>query len=133
MDEQIVKRQNIYLQGLVWHFQDVPKNILKAWRNFLVFNLQYFSIPMLFKTMFSYWHKYQMSYGRGFDLKRYFEAFTLNIISRVLGAFIRLILIIIGLIAEFFVFLAGLIIFLCWIFLPIILIIALFWSISILV
>ncbi len=133
MDQPIAKRQNVYIQGLIWQFRDVPKNILKAWRNFLGFNLQYFSIPLLLKTLFSYWRNYQMSYGRGFDFKRYFEAFTLNIMSRVLGAVIRLILMSIGIIVEVFIFFAGLIVFLFWIFLPVILIVGLIFGLQLLI
>jgi len=123
--------QNIFIQYLVWHFFDVPKGILKAWRNFLLFNLNYFSIPLLFKTLFSHWRRYRYSYGRRFDLGRYFEAFTFNLISRGLGAVVRVILILIGLLVEFFIILAGAIIFLGWLILPVLLIAGLIFGIKI--
>ena len=123
--------QNIFIQYLIWHFFDVPKGILKAWRNFLLFNLNYFSIPLLFKTLFSHWRRYRYSYGRRFDLGRYFEAFTFNLISRGLGAVVRVILILIGLLVEFFIILAGAIIFLGWLILPVLLIAGLIFGIKI--
>ncbi len=86
------------------------------------FNLNYFSVPLLLKTFFSHWRKYKWSYGRGFDVGRYFEAFFSNLISRVLGAIIRSIMIFLGLITEIFVLLLGLIVFVGWLILPALLI-----------
>lgn len=124
--------QNILIQYLIWHFFDVPKSILNAWKNFLLFNLNYFSLSLLFKTLFSHWHKYQWYYGRGFDIKGYLEVFFSNSLSRVLGAVMRSILIIIGLMAEVFIIFLGLIVFLIWLVLPIILIYGLYFGIKVL-
>lgn len=129
---EIYPRQSVLYQYIVWRFFDVPKNIIGAWQNYLAFNLNYFSIPLLFKTLFSYWHRYHMGYGRGFDLKRYFEAFTFNIISRVLGAVTRLFLIAIGIVVEIFIFFAGIIIFLLWLFLPVIWVVGVIFAMNLL-
>jgi len=110
--------QNIFIQYLEWQFFDVPKNILQAWQNCLRFNLNYWSVPLLLKTLFSHWRRYQYSYGKGLNFKRYFEAFTFNMISRVLGSIMRSVLIVLGLLTEIFVFLAGAIVFLIWLILP---------------
>ncbi len=115
-------QKSIVWQSVVWHFFEVPKGIIKAWRNFLVFTFNYFSIGLLLRTFFSHWRKYGESYGRGFDPKKYAQVFMGNMISRVLGAIIRLVTIVIGLIAELFVFLAGLIVLFIWLFLPLLLI-----------
>lgn len=123
---------NIVFQYLIWHFFEVPKEILKGWGNFLKFNLNYFSIPLLFQTLFSYWRQYRWSYGRGFDLKRWLEAFFSNLVSRILGAIVRTCLIIIGLLVEIFLFFGGLILFLVWIFFPVILIVGLFYGFQLL-
>lgn len=113
---------SVFYQYLYWHFWEQSPLILRIWKSYLLFNLRYWSVPLLAKTLFSYWHKYRYSYGRGFDLQRYFEAFTFNLISRVLGAIMRLILISIGIIVEVFVFLGGLLVFLIWLVLPLVLI-----------
>ena len=89
-------QQNILISYLIWYFFDVPREILRGWKNFLFFNLNYFSIPILLKTFFSHWRQYKWSYGRGFDISRYLEAFFSNLISRILGAIMRAILIFIG-------------------------------------
>jgi hypothetical protein len=122
MAEEVVKKQNIFFQWLSWQFFEVPLNILKAWKNFLKFNFNYFSVPLLLKTFFSHWRKYRWSYGKGFDVGRYFEAFFSNLISRILGAIMRSILIFLGLVTEIFVFLSGIILFVGWLVLPALLI-----------
>ncbi len=114
--------ENIIFQYLEWQFIDTPKGILAGWRNCLKFNLNYWSVPLLLKTWFSHWRRYRYSYGRGFDFKRYFEVFTFNIISRVLGAIMRSVLIIFGVSTEIFVILAGTIVLLVWLLLPLFLV-----------
>lgn len=117
MIEVFIKR-NIFSQFLAWYFFDVPRAILKGWRNFLAFNFHYFSIPLLARTLFSYWRRYHESYGRGFDIKKYFEVFIFHLTSRIIGAVVRTAAIIIGLVAEILVFIAGLMVFSGWFLLP---------------
>jgi len=114
--------QNIFFQYLSWQFLEVPANILRAWRNFLKFNLNYFSIPLLFKSFFSPWRRYSVPYGRGFDIRRFFETLISNLIFRFLGVVMRSFLIIIGLLVEVFIIFGGLTIFFGWLILPILLI-----------
>lgn len=111
----------VLIKFLAWYFIDSPKNILKAWGNFLFFILNYFSIPVLIKTYFSHWRKYRSLYQKGFAPWLWFEAFVFNMFSRIIGAILRSVFIVLGLIIEIAVFLAGLAILLVWIFLPVIL------------
>jgi ATP-dependent Clp protease ATP-binding subunit ClpC len=117
--------KNILLQWLTWHFLEVPRNILRIFKGFLLFNFNYFSVPFLLKTLLAPWRKYGESYGRGFDLKRYLETFIFNSTSRILGAIVRIVMILVGLIFEVFIFISGAILLFVWIFLPILLIISL--------
>lgn len=125
--------QNILFQYLIWHFFDMPKNILRAWRDYLRFNLNYFSVPLLLKTLFSPWRKYQVSYGKGFDLGKYLEAFFSNLIFRIFGAIIRAFLIIIGILAEMVIVLGGVMAFFAWLALPALLILGIYYGFRILV
>jgi len=114
--------QNILIQYLIWHFFDVPREILRAWRNFLKFNLNYFSVISLLKTLFSPWRRYTWSRGRGFSVSDYLEVLFSNFISRIIGAIMRSFLIFIGIFAEILIIFVGFFIFLGWFILPIILI-----------
>lgn len=124
--------QNIFLQGISWYFFDVPLGILKAWKNFLKFNLKYFSVILLLKTLFSTWKRDRESYGRGFDFGKFFEIFFGNLISRILGFLIRSVLIIIGLLVEIIIIIIGLFIFFSWLIMPVILFAALIFGINLL-
>lgn len=123
---------NILFLWVTFQFVDAPREILKAWKNFLVFNMKYFSIPSLTKTLFSYWKNYQWQYPRGFDLGEYLGAVSGNIISRILGALMRISLIVAGLLAEVFIFFAGAAVFLGWLALPALLILGLLFGLNIL-
>jgi hypothetical protein len=128
---EAIREQNIIGQYFNWQFFDMPGNILKAWKNFLKFNLNYFSVPLLLKTFFSPWRGYRWGYPKGLDFGKYFEAFISNLISRILGAILRFFLIITGLLLEIFIFFGGIIIFLGWLILPSLLIAGLLFGIKI--
>ena len=113
--------KNIILQYFIWHYFDVPKKILVAWKNILVFNLEFFSIFELLKTLFSHWRRYIFSYPKYFDIAEYSDIFFSNLVSRCLGAVVRIFLIIIGLLIEIIIFFLGAIIFLGWLILPFVL------------
>lgn len=125
-------KQNIIFSLIYWHFFEVPKNILKIWKNFLKFGLNYFSIIILLKTFFSPWRQYKWSYGRGLDIPRFFETLFSNLISRFLGATVRSVIIIIGLLFEVFILIFGILFFLGWVFLPVILILGLYYGFQLL-
>jgi len=120
--ERVANKRVIFTQFLEWYLWDQPKAIFKAWMNILKFNLNYFSILLLLKTFFAPWRRYAWSYGRGFDFKRYLEAFTSNVILRGLGAILRFCLIIIGISLEILLFFGGLFFLICWFLFPVILV-----------
>jgi len=125
--------QNIISQWILWQFFEVPKELLKAWKNFLLFNLNYFSVPLLLKTLFSPWRRYKVSTGKGLDLGRFFEAVFSNLIFRLLGAIMRGFMIILGLLTEIFIILAGITIFFGWLLLPVLLVWGFIFGIQILI
>ena len=124
--------QNVFFQYIEWRFGTAPKSIIKGWRNFILFYSNYFSILLLFKTLFTPWHKYVWAYPRGFDFAQYFETFFSNLISRIIGAIIRIIFIIVGSAVVLAVLLAGLTILIGWFLLPAILIFSFFYGFKIL-
>jgi len=120
--EQAAERKIIFHKFIEWYFFEHPQRIIRGWKNLLKFNLEYFSIPLLLKTLFSPWKRYRWSYGRGFDLRRYLEAFVSNAISRGLGAILRIFLIIIGIGVEFLLLIGGIIGLILWFIWPIVLV-----------
>ena len=109
---------NIIISWVSWHFYEMSKFLLQVWRNFILFAINFFSTPLLLKTLFSPWRRYNWSYPRGFDIQGYLETIISNFFSRFLGAICRVVLIIIGTIFQIFVIIAGGVIFLGWLLLP---------------
>ena len=115
-------KQNIFSLWLNWHFVEMPKFLLGVWKNYILFALNYFSLPDLLKSLFAPWRKYKWSYPKGFDVGEFFSTFISNSFSRLIGDLVRMVLIIIGIAFQIFVILAGLFIFLLWILVPFIII-----------
>ena len=111
-------RQSLFFQWLSWRFFAAPRSIARAFRNFLIFNFRYFSIAQLAKTLFAHWRRYRETYPRGFSPGKYFHIFLGNTLSRFIGAIIRSLTILAGLLLECLIFLGGLATLLAWIFLP---------------
>jgi len=116
--KEVINKQNIISQVLVWWLVEAPRKIVSAWKNFLLFNLNYFSVVLLLKTLFSPWRRYESSYKRGFNLGKYVEDLLSNIIFRLLGAIIRSVLIIAGLVVEVFILVIGFSVLILWIISP---------------
>ena len=114
-----------------WHFYEASKFLLRVWKNFILFSINFFSIPLLLKTLFYPWRRYKWGYPRGFDIGKYLETITSNLFSRLMGAICRIFLIIIGTIFQIFVVAAGVVLFVGWLLLPILLLAALLFSLNI--
>lgn len=112
----------VLIQWVDWRWRDVPKGILSGWKNFIYFGLDYFSLPLLLKTFFSPWRRYYWSYEKGFKIIKHLEVFFSNSLSRILGAIVRSFLILTGIVTVVFILLAGLLVFIGWLILPVILI-----------
>jgi len=104
-----------------WYYGEATKSVLTAWKNYVIFSLSYFSIPLLIRTLFAPWKRDITMKPRGLDLKRLFEYIAFNLISRSLGFVVRFFTIIVGVIFFFLVIIFGAIFFVIWIFLPFIL------------
>lgn len=104
---QVVEKRNIISSWFFWHYSVALNIAWQRWRDFMRFNRDYFSIPFLLKTLLSPWRRYKFSYGRGFDIGRILEALTFNMFSRVMGAIVRIAVIIIGTALQVLIFFFG--------------------------
>lgn len=113
-----------------WHFFEQPKLFLKIIKNLAFFGIDYFSLPLLLKTLFAPWRRYTWTYPKGLDIGKIFETFISNLISRIIGMVMRLFLIFFGIIFEIVVLFGGGIFVFCWFFSPLIIIFLIFYAIS---
>ncbi len=109
-----------------WYAVDRPREIARNYSAYAKALAEFFAFLFLIKTLFRPWKSITDSYPtRGLDIKRMFEAFTLNIITRAIGACIRLGAIVAGLLVEILLFVGFIIYVTMWLLSPLLLLIGL--------
>jgi hypothetical protein len=116
------KKENIFVTWFLWQFYEMPKFLLLVWKNYMDFASNFFSLELLFKTFFSPWRRYKWRYPKGLDILEFFNTLISNAFSRILGAMMRVVLIIIGIIFQIIVIVAGFFIFTGWLLTPFVII-----------
>lgn len=102
----------------IWHYGAGTR---EAWASAMlairaVYN--YFSIGHLLESLFSPFHRDTQSKGLGFDPQVFFMSIAENLVSRVVGFCIRIIIIFLGFIAMFFTVLGAVLFYLGWLAAP---------------
>ncbi len=129
---EVSPKKNLLALWIIWHYGEMTNRLFQIWKNFLRFNLEYFSVPLLISTLFCHWRNYREFYPREINLKKYFLIFSSNIISRIVGAIARFIVIIIGSVAEIIIFATGAAVLAIWLVLPFLAIFSIWISLHIL-
>lgn len=114
-------KQSIIIQFWVWYYTEAVRSLIKIWFDFIRFVKEYYSIPLLLKTLFSPWRRDITKRPRGFDLKKLFEVFAFNAISRGFGFIVRFFTIALGTVCLIGVIVLGFFALILWVFLPFIL------------
>jgi len=92
---------------LWWQYEAGLVLMFGAWMNVQWFLLHFFSVPELARSLFAPFHRMRERKKQGFDLEDMFEVLTINILMRVVGAFVRLIFIAAGLAVQVVAFILG--------------------------
>jgi len=109
------------MEFLIWHYSKGLKFYISRWFSYFDWINHYFSVPLLIKTLFAPWKRLIVTdRSPGFNLQKFMEKFTFNIISRGIGAIVRFSLIWVGIILIIFVYIAGILGLLVWLVIPII-------------
>lgn len=104
---------------MVWHYTKGLEFYINRWLSYFGWLTHYFSLHLLIRTLFAPWKRLIVVDKRpGFDLRRFFEALTFNLISRGIGAVVRLALFWIGVILIIFTFFGGIAGLILWVALP---------------
>lgn len=108
------------MEFLNWHYSKGLDYYILSWSNTLKWLTHYFSLGLLVRTLFAPWKRMiEVDTSPGFNIQKRFEVFTFNIISRGVGATVRLVLFGVGIVLIFFTFLGGGIGLILWMVLPI--------------
>ncbi len=112
-----------------WHFTVAVREVFDLWKNLVWFGYHFFSIPLLMKTLFRPIFRVHESAppGTGINIELFFENLTINLIARIVGFFLRVVLIFCGAFYQLIMLLLAPVLFFAWLampFLPFIFIIA---------
>lgn len=104
---------------LSWYYTQGVSYYLDSWSGSINHTLHYFSLGLLLRTLFSPWKKLiEIDKSPGFNLQKKFEIFTFNIISRGIGAVVRMGLFWVGVINVIGIALGGAVGFVFWLIFP---------------
>ncbi len=95
-----------YLTGWRWYWKRVFFNLKRI--------IHFFSLGILIKTLFSPWKRLTVESETGFDIAKFFENLSFNFISVMIGAVVRLGLILVALIILVFYLIISIPLFLIW-------------------
>lgn len=87
--------QTVSLLGnyFVWHYTRAYRELIHIEENILWFLFHFFSLPELTRTFFAPWKRLGENYGSIFDTEEFFAALVTNILMRIVGISMRIIII----------------------------------------
>jgi hypothetical protein len=123
----------IFPAYLIWHYTTAYTDIFRLWVNYVWFFYNFFSIPLLAKTLFAPWQRISERRRGGFSLEDVAEVIMVNTIMRLVGFIVRIIFIVIGSILVLSVFFGGALLVLIWTVFPVLAIVSIFYGLDTLI
>ncbi len=82
-----------------WYIKDGLEEFFVIWKRLMVFIPKYFSVGLLLRTLFSPWHRdISFKNWRGFNLAKSVQKITWNFFARIIGAIVRVLVILFAII-----------------------------------
>ena len=111
----------VKVRYLIWHYTKGVEDLIRVSLNLIWFLYNFFSISILFRTLFMPWERLTERAGRGSSVEQWAEALVTNVIMRIVGAIVRLSTIIFGILTLLCAWIIAITLFIMWILLPFIL------------
>ena len=108
-----------------WHYSRAFAEIFHVWLNLLWFLIHFFSLPQLARSWFSPWKRMTQVREKTLNFEAIASYLVINVLTRLIGATLRASVICIGCLCLLLTVVFGIIVYLFWLFAPL-LIIALF-------
>lgn len=103
----------------IWHYGRAISDLTKIYRNLIAFTFNFFSVPILVQSYFAPWRRMGEDYPeKSVDPFDYFSTFLVNLIMRLVGIFMRTVVIVLGMAATLLVILSYPVVLVIWITLP---------------
>jgi hypothetical protein len=115
----------ISLHYFGWHYGRAILEFSNIYKNILVFLFNFFSIPILVQSYFAPWRRMGEEYKKNIvdDFEAVASVFVINLIMRLVGIFMRTLIIVFGSVFIFVVALLFPIFLIFWLLLPLILVV----------
>jgi len=102
----------------VWHYTRAWWEMWGVWRNFILLVVHFFSIPQLAQSWFAPFKRMTQGRGKAFDFEDLASYVIINIISRIIGAIARTVIILFGIAALLITIVGGFVTYLFWMVAP---------------
>lgn len=99
---------------LIWHYSQAYLQFFKVWTNLMWFVVRFFSLPQLVGSWLSPWKRITEERKKAWDVEEFFSSLVINILSRIIGAIMRTIVLLIGTITLIVLFVWGVLVYLVW-------------------
>jgi len=103
---------------IFWHYSAALGAWWQIYVNSLWFLFHFFSIPILFRTLFAPWRRLAESYPKGFSPKAVAETLLINFLMRLVGFIFRIFFIFAAWVVLIFAFVFGWLVLVFWLFTP---------------
>lgn len=103
---------------VVWHYSRAVVDLFRNWSNMVWFVFTFFSLPLLFRTLFAPFRRLDEGYEKGFNPEQWAGTFIVNTLMRFVGACVRLFVIVLGIVVLAVVLCGGFFLLLTWLVAP---------------
>jgi hypothetical protein len=125
-----MKESYLILDFVGWYYTRAFRDILAVWSNVMWFLVHFFSIPLLLRTLFSPWKRMTDQYQRT-GMEDLFETLVMNMMSRVFGAFVRLLIVGCGIFFLMLGVVSLFVVIVTWVFMPVLTLVSLLYGVMI--
>jgi len=107
------------MRFFLWYYHGGIRGFFQIWKNYLVHTEDFFSVGDLLRTLFSPWHRdITPKTWRGFNPFQSMKRGAENAFSRIIGAFVRICIIVAAIFCESMLLFWGGLLFLLWVSAP---------------
>jgi hypothetical protein len=97
----------LLIDSIVWMYREGIQEFVRAWINIHWFLYHFFSMPVLVKSLFAPFHRLREKRAQGFDFEDIMSVLAVNILMRFVGALVRSIILLMGVVVEVIAFVVG--------------------------
>jgi len=118
---------------LFWHYTRALSEIFTILKNLIWFVGHFFSLRQLAASWFAPWKRTVEGRGEKWNLEDLAGYVIINILSRVVGAVVRTVIIFLGTVSSLVTIVGGVLVYVFWILAPVILIVLLGFGVTLLI